>query len=167
MGIIERIILFFSERVLFCTIGAVTRTCSGDMVQQHAHDWVFRHGIIEAITAYRPKRIYVVSNEDNFTPRLTEDDIKRKYDAVKSVLNACTRAYVDYMYCKSKDDCSPLRMPNTGIVEFFSREHVGEEFDTSRILLVGDNEEARVCAERLHCKYMSVLEFIEEYKSKH
>lgn len=165
MGIIERIVLFFSERVLFCTIGSVTRTCSGGRVQEHPHDWVFRHGIIEAITSYRPKRIYVVANEDNI--KVTEDDIKRKYEAVKSVLSACTRAYVDYMYCKSNDPCSPLKMPNTGMIEFFSREHVGEEFEITGILLVGDTDEAKECANRIGCEYMSVIEFIDRYKNKH
>lgn len=167
MGIIERIIYFFSERVLFCTIGAVTRICSGEKHPQHPYDWIFRHGVIEAITAYKPKRIYIIANEDDIPMRYVyEEDVERKYNAVKSVLHACTHAYVDYMYCKSKDPSSPLRMPNTGIIEFFSREHVGEEFNPSKILLVGDCKEARQCAERVGCGYMSVLDFIETYRDK-
>lgn len=165
MYFIEKIKRYFSERVLFLTLGAVTRIASGDKRMRNSHDWAFRYGIISAIHSYVPKRVYIISNEDEVSP-FDEREIVNKYENVVSVLRSCTKAKVDYMFSRSSDGDNPLRMPNVGMVDFFSRQHVGEEFDKRKILFVGDSADAKKCAENVGCRYLSYMDFLEEYEQK-
>lgn len=147
----------FSERVLFITMRSVTRTISGDRKQRHPHDWAFRSGILEAIARYKPKRVYIIDNEDDLT--FGEEEITRRYDVVKKAVLSFTK-YADYMFCLSLDENNPLRLPNTGMIEFFSREHFDNGFDVREILFVGEDEE---CATRLGCRFMKPHDFIQRY----
>lgn len=165
MEFIEKIKRYFSKRVIFLTIGAVTRVLSGEKRMRNSHDWAFRYGIISAIHRYMPKRVYIISNEDVLSP-FDERDLVNKYEAVTGVLRACTKAKVDYMFNRSRDKENPLRMPNTGMVDYFSHQHIGEEFDKREILFVGDSKEAKECAARIGCRYLGYWDFIEEYKQK-
>lgn len=155
MKIMEWIISLFSERVLFVTMNAL---CDGRSPSS-PFDWRFRNGILDAIVNYKAKRIYFVSNEDMTLQN--EEDVTLRYNAIKSVLSSVSRAYVDYMFCMAKEDENPLKMPNIGMFEFFSREHFDSGFDIKRILVVGNKE--RECAKRIGCGYMEFWDFVKEY----
>lgn len=161
MNIIERITSVFSERVVFLDCGSVIS--SGEYMR-HPYDWSYRGGIVSAIANYRPKRVYVVSNEDSIILGcIGEEDAKDRYEKIMSTIYETTGAHVGYMFCKSPCEDNILRLPNTGMVEYLAHEHLESVFNPSKIMFVYSSKEARECAERLGCKSMGVGDFIEKY----
>lgn len=165
MGIIDKIIRCMSERVLFITLEAIVVTKSGHDYPLHAHDWEYRQGIIDAIRNYSPKKVFIISNQDGIQLGYTKDwDVNRKAELTCRMLREFTQM-VDYIYCLSLDPLNPMRMPNTGMIDYFKHRHVGESFDETKIFMVGHDDITRTCARNVGCEYIDVNDFVETYQN--
>lgn len=153
MKIIDCIKRVFSDRIVFCTLGALVKHVSGSDKQMYADDWVIREEVISSLCAYAPNSVYVVCNYDEIPlGYITEREAKDTCVNVCSIIARETNAFVDYLFCETLLS-NPMRMPSTGMVDFFVNR---DEIRTDDVILIGETQDAKECALLRGVKYYDV-----------
>lgn len=161
------------HRVLLCDLdGTLIVTKSGKTFPENADDWKFKPGIKEAILAYKPKYIFIVTNQGGI-----EKGFVKEEEFIQKIRYICNEIrswgfIVDYLFCPSNDPNDKYRKPNTGMIEYFRHAFdLGYDFHPLEALMIGDasglpgqfSDTDKRCAENAGIKYMDVEDFITKY----
>lgn len=167
---IKRLLGF--HNVLFCDLDkTLIQTKSGNEKPIDTTDWQMRWNVIYAIDEYRPKYIFIITNQKG----IGRGEIKRE-DFQKKIREICNLirdnvdgAMVEARICTSIHDDNPYRKPNTGMIDAIRKKH---PFRNWQALMIGDasgkagdfSDSDRKTAENAGIRYIDVEEFVEHYK---
>lgn len=100
---------------------------------------MFKDGIKEAIVAYKPKYIFIVTNQGGIEKGFVkEEEFIRKMDLICCEMRSWG-FIVDYMYCPTNDVNDKYRKPNTGMIDYFRHAcDMGYDFYRHEALMIGD-----------------------------
>lgn len=162
MKILDRISNCLSRNVVFITLESIVKTKSGDEYPRHPYDWTYRDGVIHALLCYVAKRVYILSNQDGIELGYIDETCAGEIaKSVAETVRIHTRAKVEYMYCRTMNTLNPMRMPDTGMVDYFANV---DSIRYEEALFVGTDDVARECANRCGCAYLDVNDFVEKYR---
>ena len=173
----KRILRFFEqlfvERVLFADLdGTIIVTRSGKIFSVDCEDWQFKPHIIEALKAYRPTAMHIISNQGGIEKGFVNiEDFNRKAIEICRQLGEELGINVTYDYCTSTDPTHPDRKNPRMIDSYCTDALHGTDCSKRNCLMIGDasgkagqfSDSDRKCAENANVAYMDVDDFIEKY----
>ena len=159
------------HRVLLCDLdGTLIVTASGKTFPENADDWMFKDGIKEAIIAYKPKCIFIVTNQGGIEKGFVDEkDFIRKMNLICDEMRSWG-FIVDYEYCSTNDVNDKYRKPNTGMIDYFRHAYdMGYDFHRFEALMIGDasglegqfSDTDKRTAENARIRYEDVNHFIQ------
>lgn len=163
------------ERVLFADLdGTIIETKSGKTFPIDCNDWKIKDGIIDAISAYYPTSLFIISNQGGIEKGyFTAMEITNKMSSVICYLQPfIPKTKIDFLFCPTNDKNDPWRKPNPGMIDYFYHDYIGgNDFSKRNALMIGDasglegqfSDSDKKCAENAGIKYMDVDEFISKY----
>ena len=160
-------------KILFADLdGTIIETKSGETFPKDAEDWKFKDKILEAIAAYAPTHLHIVSNQGGVEKGyITATSLKKKMHRIAGrLINLLPNVSVSLDYCTSLDKNDKRRKPNTGMLERF---YNMPSYDKKDALMIGDasgkegdfSDSDKKCAENFGINYMDVNDFIKAYGS--
>lgn len=172
MKVIERIKSFFNLKVLLCDLdGTLIVTRSGNTFPIDESDWQFKPGIKEAIQAYNPRYIFIVSNQGGIEKGFVNEAMFiKKLQAIRDEMDTWGSYIIAWNYCTSNDPKHPYRKPNDGMVHDFMHDYAnGYDFSKRNALMIGDasglggqfSDSDLQCAKNAGIRYVDVNRFIE------
>ena len=167
----------FRRRVLLCDLdGTLIVTRSGETFPVNEFDWEFKAGIKEAIQNYRPKYIFIVTNQGGIEKGYVNELLfRRKLSYIKIAISTWGDFVIECAYCKSNDPNCHNRKPNIGMIDYFRHGYdMGWDFSNSQALMIGDasglpgqfSDTDAQCAKNAGIRYMDVDDFITKYRAK-
>lgn len=172
MKLIELLKRFwYRNTVLLCDLdGTIIETKSGKTFPIDNDDWKFKAYIKEAIQEYKPKYIFIISNQGGIEKGLVDEKgFIAKLKKIMSEMETWGDFIVRGVYCKSNDKNDEFRKPNIGMVDFFRHDYVGGlDFCNYEALMIGDasgkegqfsNSDLQ-CAKNAGIRYVDVDDFI-------
>ncbi len=168
--------IFRRDRILLCDLdGTLIETESGKTFPEDETDWKFKPYIIDAIKAYKPTAIHIVTNQGGIEKGFVDEKkFVNKLWLIRVELLAEIIAEIEpkitYSYCKSNDKDNPFRKPNPGmIIQYIHDYYGGTDCNKKDCLMIGDasgkpgqfSDSDKKCAENAGIKYMDVIDFIQ------
>lgn len=161
-------------KILFADLyGTIIETKSGETFPKDSEDWKFKDSIIEAIAAYAPTHLHILSNQGGVEKGyITAIALKKKMHRIAGrLINLLPNVSVLFDYCTSLDKNDKRRKLNTGMLEHFYNK---TSFDKKDALMIGDasgkegdfSDSDKKCAENFGIDYMDVNDFIKAYGSR-
>ena len=163
--------LWYRNDVLLCDLdGTIIETKSGKTFPVDRYDWKFKPYIKEAIQEYKPKYIFIISNQGGIEKGLVNRaDFQMKLWEIMSQMQRWGDFIVRGVFCETNDKSDPMRKPNVGMVDFFRHAYAeGLDFDDREALMIGDasgkegqfsNSDLQ-CAKNAGIRYVDVDDFI-------
>lgn len=172
------LIMAKNYRILFADLDdTIITTKSGKKFANGIYDWKFKDGILEAIKAYNPSAVFIVTNQGGLKSAMAVDLFNYKIRTILIYLtNYLVRykdkkkiPYTDYKFCATTDENDYDRKPNPGMINHFIELY---KLDRDNCLMIGDasgkegdfSDSDKKAAENAEIKYMDVEEFINKYK---
>lgn len=152
-----------NRKVLLCDLdGTLIVTKSGKTFPIDEDDWQFKDGIKEAIQNYKPRYIFIVTNQGGIEKGYVDET---KFGLKLKTIMENIRTWGDFVvegtYCSSNDKRSWFRKPNVGMVDYFRNDWTQRyNFNNEDALMIGDMETDQECAKNAGIKYLDVEEFI-------
>lgn len=162
-----------SEKVLFADLdGTIIVTKSGKTFPEDNEDWKFKEGILKALIKYNPTHLFIVSNQGGIEKGfVNRSEFVAKMDRIVHDLQlVLPKTKINYIYCPYNEKTHELRKPNTGMLEYFYHDYIGNnDFNKRNALMIGDasglngnfSDSDYQCAKRFGIKYIDVQMFIE------
>lgn len=172
MTIFSKIKKYFSEKVLFADLdGTIIVTKSGKTFPENEEDWRFKDGIINALKAYKPTHLFIVSNQGGIEKGYVEEAkfIRKMVEIETKLQEYLPGTEICSAYCPTDDKENPRRKPNTGMLEEFYHDYIsGYDFNKKHAMMIGDasglpgnfSSSDRDCAKKFGIKYLDVDYFI-------
>lgn len=163
--------LWYRNEVLLCDLdGTIIETKSGKTFPVDNEDWKFKKYIKEAIQEYKPKYIFIISNQGGIEKGLVDRiGFNVKLNKIMDEMRTWGNFIVRGVYCESNDKNNEFRKPNIGMVDFFRHAYAeGLDFDNRDALMIGDasgkegqfsNSDLQ-CAKNAGIRYADVDDFI-------
>lgn len=166
-------------RILFADLDdTIITTKSGKKFARGIYDWKFKDGILEAIKAYNPCAIFIVTNQGGLKTVMDINTFKYKIHTIMTYISRYLveyengnvhTVYPDYKFCLSTDEDDPDRKPNPGMINYFIDLY---NLDRSNCLMIGDasgkegdfSDSDKMAAKNAKISYMDVNDFINKYK---
>lgn len=172
MNWIERIKAIFNQKVLFCDLdGTLIITRSGNTFPENENDWQFKYGIKEAIQAYNPRYIFIISNQGGIEKGFVNAKrFEAKFHKIMDEIRTWGNFTVDGIYCTSNNKNDYYRKPNTGMVDHYRWNFIqGYDFENRQALMIGDasgldgqfSDSDLLCAKNARIRYVDVNHFID------
>lgn len=150
-------------------------TRSGKTFPVDNDDWKFKSGILEAIEAWKPDKLVIVSNQGGIALGYVDmAEFSKKLQTIVAQLESRFGKIVQSMFCHTNDKIDPYRKPNPGMVLV----HLPDNRQIEELLMIGDasgkpgqfSDSDKRCAENVRkfgydCKYLDVDDFIEQMRS--
>lgn len=172
--LIARVIVTYRNhdvpRVLFCDLdGTLIKTKSGKIFPEDCNDWQIRTEVIEAIRAYAPTTIHIISNQGGI-----EKGFVKHHEFINKILDI-TVVMKDELgipgsfdYCQYNDPDNPYRKPNPGMITQYLQD---KSVSSRHCLMIGDasglpgqfSDSDLQCAKNAHVKYQDVDDFVRQY----
>ena len=167
-------------KILFADLDdTIITTKTGRKFPHGIYDWKFKDGILEAIKAYNPSAIFIVTNQGGLKSAMAVNIFKYKISTILIYLtNYLVRhkemvkiPYTNYRLCASTDENDPDRKPNPGMINYFIDLY---NLDRDKCLMIGDasgkegdfSDSDKKAAENAGIKYLDVDSFIKKYAGK-
>lgn len=172
--LIARVIVTYRNhdvpRVLFCDLdGTLIKTKSGKVFPEDGNDWQIRTEVIEAIRAYAPTAIHIISNQGGIEKGfVNHHDFINKMLHITHIMKFDLSIPVTFDYCQYTDPDNPYLKPNPGMIT----QYLNDKSVSSRhCLMIGDasglpdhfSDSDLQCAKNAHVKYQDVDDFVRQY----
>lgn len=150
MNILKRILRALNNAAVFITLESIVRTKSGNDLPLHAYDWAFRDNIVRFLSEF--SRVYIISNQD-FAETIGEGNVENIAQRVVNIVAEHTKSRVEYMSCRPTTLNNPMRMPDTGMPDYFLNRDGIRACDA---VFVWHDDASRECAARMGSIYYNV-----------
>lgn len=165
--------------ILFADLDdTIITTKSGQKFGRGIYDWKFKDGILEAIKAYNPSAVFIVTNQGGLKSTMAVNLFRYKISTILIYLSRylvkfngskSEIVYTDYKFCLGTDENNPDRKPNPGMINHFIDLY---KLDRDKCLMIGDasgnvgdfSDSDKKAAENAGIGYMDVNDFINKYK---
>lgn len=152
--------------------GTLIDTISGETFPKGIWDMQIKFDVLDKIRELKPEYLLIVTNQGGIEKGFIDEwRFGQKLDYIcSSIKEYCGCEKVFSCYCPSNNKTDPDRKPNTGMLEYLTKNFVGSNFDyiKSKSLMIGDasgkegqfSDSDRRCAENFGIDYLDVNDFI-------
>lgn len=159
-----------THRILFCDLdGTLIKTKSGKTFPENSNDWDLRIEVIEAIRAYEPTAIHIISNQGGIEKGfVNHQEFINKMLHITTVMKDDLGIPVTFDYCQYNDPNHSYRKPNPGmIINYLTSKSV----PARQCLMIGDasgrpgqfSDSDLRCADNAGISYLDVDDFVNKY----
>ena len=161
-----------NKKVIFCDLdGTLIETISGETFPKGIWDMKLRFDVLDAIKALHLQYVFIVTNQGGIESGfVNEYNFGVKLDYITMAIREYCNCTCYALYCKTNNKSYPYRKPNTKMLEYLMKKHVGDDFDSLKpaSLMIGDasgkdgqfSDSDKKTAESFGIDYMDVEDFI-------